>query len=168
MTNLNYDSHLRRQDKTYRQLLALALEASENKGTYLWVSRSLDYDKNVLSAILEPIGDIVNFKALANRIEIGDSVIMLASDFGVNRCYDRFHSLTFKTRVDHDAELSEDAMLFLKSRDRAMSEDPRKAQFVSIKEGSIKKNLNPPPTTDRPPPPKAQVSPQSTHASPQS
>ena len=40
-----------------------------------------------------------------------------------------------------------------------MTEDPRKDHRVLIAEGTVKKNLNPPPTSARPAPPKAQVAP---------
>ena len=40
-----------------------------------------------------------------------------------------------------------------------MTEDHRKDHRVIITEGTVKKNLNPPPTSARPPPPKAQVAP---------
>jgi hypothetical protein len=42
-----------------------------------------------------------------------------------------------------------------------MSNDSLKNQRVVINEGTLKKNLNPPPTSVRPPPPRAQVAPTS-------
>jgi hypothetical protein len=38
-------------------------------------------------------------------------------------------------------------------------QDPFKGQPIIINEGTLKKNMNPPPTTERPPAPKAQVAP---------
>jgi hypothetical protein len=38
-----------------------------------------------------------------------------------------------------------------------MADKPRQDQRVVINEGTVKKNLNPPPTSPRPAPPKAQV-----------
>jgi hypothetical protein len=39
-------------------------------------------------------------------------------------------------------------------------QDPFKGQRIIINEGTLKKNMNPPPTNERPPAPKAQVAPQ--------
>ena len=41
--------------------------------------------------------------------------------------------------------------------DNTMSKDNHKNDFVPINEGTLKKNLNPPPQSERPPAPKAQV-----------
>ena len=40
-----------------------------------------------------------------------------------------------------------------------MNDKPRQDQRAVINEGTLKKNLNPPPTSPRPAPPKAQVAP---------
>jgi hypothetical protein len=40
-----------------------------------------------------------------------------------------------------------------------MADKPQQDRRVVINEGTIKKNLNPPPNTPRPAPPKAQVAP---------
>jgi hypothetical protein len=40
-----------------------------------------------------------------------------------------------------------------------MTEEPRRQQRVVINEGTLKKNLNPPPASARPPAPQSQVAP---------
>ena len=41
--------------------------------------------------------------------------------------------------------------------------DPFKGQTIIIREGMVKTNMNPPPTTERPPAPKSQVAPSFRH-----
>ena len=40
-----------------------------------------------------------------------------------------------------------------------MDSDVQKSRRVVIHEGTLKKNVNPPPKSERPPPPKAQIAP---------